>query len=288
MYAASNTIYPRLVTGSAGSIEYSVFGTEHSTGPTDLVKPLGQGTVTTATTTTMYQPASGTEAQIRHISITNSHASISNAIEIHAYDGTTNRLMWRGTLNNDETLHWVERDGVWRMYDSDGFIKLFTDSNAGDAFPSSVFHGRPWYRTDLNWLFHYDSDRSNWLGELEVYQFGRNGNTAAGDFLRFGGNVIATSTGSGVLIPYSSTCVGMTCQHNTSPTGGDMILNDGTSHEAHVVLTGSFDYAIDMDLNENIGIDALLNVEWGDFDDILFPSTIIDPIVLVYLRRRAT
>lgn len=288
MYAASNTVYPRIVTGSAGSIQFSAFGTTHSSGPTDLVIPLAQGTITTATTTTLYQPASGTEAQIRHLTLHNDHASVTNFIEIMAYDGTTDRVLWRGTLEVDETLHWVERDGVWRVYDSDGFEKVTTNENAGDAFPSAIYHGRPWFRTDLNWKFHYDSDRSKWLGELELYQFGRNGNTVGGSFLRFGGNVIASDAGSGAFIPHPSTIVGMTAQHNTSPESGDMVLFRNSTKTSHVALTGSLDFAKDMDLDDNFATDGRMSVQWGDFEGELIPTTIVDPIVLVYLRRRAT
>jgi len=287
MYAASNTVYPRIVTGSAGSIQYSAFGTTHAIGPTDLVIPLAQGTITTATTTTLYQPAAGTEAQIRHITVSNDHASVSNFIEIMAFDGTTDRLLWRGTLEIGETLHWVERDGVWRVYNSDGFFKTTTNENAGDAFPSAIYHGRPWYRTDLNWLFHYDSDRAKWLGELELYQFGRNGNVAANNFLRYGGNVIASSTGSGAFVPHTATCVGMTGQHNTAPTGGDIVLYGSLVKISKLEFTAAFDFAKDMLLDDDIVADSLLSVQWGDFEGALSPAAITDPIVNVFLRRRA-
>ena len=289
MYAASNTIYPRVVTGSAGTIEYGVFGTTHATGPADIVAPLNQGTISTATTTTLYQPASGVEAQIRHIVVSNTHASVANLITIMAYDGSTDRQLWKGTLDAGEALHWVERDGVWRMYTADGFVKLSETTNAGDAFPSSIYHGKPWYRTDLNWAFHYDSDRSNWLGELEIYQFGRNGTVTAGSELRYGGNVIANPGGSAASPVHACTIVGMMAGHDGATTpAGDFVAWRNSTRLTGVVLTSSDSDASDFTLNDNFGAAGFLTVTWGDIDGVLSPASIVDGIANVYIRRRAT
>jgi len=289
MYSASNTVYPRVVTGSAGTIEYGVFGTTHATGPSDIVAPLSQGTISTATTTTLYQPASGVEAQIRHIVVTNTHASVSNLITIMAYDGSTDRQLWKGTLEIGEALHWVERDGVWRMYTSDGFVKLVEATNSGDSFPSALYHGKPWYRTDLNWAFHYDSDRAKWLGELEIYQFGRNGNVTAESYLRYGGNVLANGGGSGHSPVHAVTIVGMVAQHDGSVTpSGDFVVWRNSTRLTGVVVTSPADGASDFDLNDNFAANGFLSVNWGDIDGVLSPTTIVDGVATVYMRRRET
>lgn len=289
MYAASNTVYPRIVTGSAGSIQYGVFGTTHASGPADIVAPLAQGTITTATTTTLYQPASGVEAQIRHIVATNDHASVSNLITIMAYDGSTDRQLWKGTLEIGQSLHWVERDGVWRMYDSDGFIKLTTDVDAGDAFPAAIYHGKPWYRTDLNWVFHYDSDRSKWLGEIEPFQFGRNGTVTAENFLRFGGNLLTSGTGSAPFIPHKLTIVGVTGQHDGATTpAGDFVVWRNNARLTGVVIPILSDGAKDMTLDSNFATDGLMSVNWGDISGSASPASIVDAVVMVYARRRET
>ncbi len=82
--------------------------------------------------------------------------------------------------------------------------------------------------------------------------------------------------------------VGMSANHSSAATAGDFVLYDDATQRSFVALTGSTTAASDMTLNDNIGIDSLLSVYWGDWGAVTSPSAINDPIAKIYLRRRAT
>ena len=92
----------RITTSAAGSIVASVTAVDKTgTGPASYsyatVKP-AHVVVTTATTTTIIAGVASTERAIEELTVSNSHATVSNTIVIEDFDGTNAAPVWAGTL----------------------------------------------------------------------------------------------------------------------------------------------------------------------------------------------
>lgn len=110
----------QVVTGSAGSVTMYCCWVDYN-GSTIVPDhaPL-TAAVTTATTTTVSGtvPAS-TQRNITKVSISNTHASISNLITVNLTNGTNTVNLFDVTLAPNETLG-LNEDGVWTYYDAAG------------------------------------------------------------------------------------------------------------------------------------------------------------------------
>lgn len=109
----------RVVTGSASQIEVHCSWVDYASG---TVTPGRTNTphITTATTTTVVAaPAASTQRNVKHINITNDHASQSCAIAIEHYDGTTAIELFGCILLAGESAIFGE-EGQWIHYSSNG------------------------------------------------------------------------------------------------------------------------------------------------------------------------
>jgi hypothetical protein len=116
----------RLISGSAGALDvfYSAMDVIGTT--VVPVKPANLASISTATTTTIVAaPASSHQINVKHITIFNAHASVSNAITVEQYDGTTAESLWAGTLLAGEFVV-LDELGVWTLYGVDGIAKTPT------------------------------------------------------------------------------------------------------------------------------------------------------------------
>ena len=124
----------RVVTSSASQIEvhasYVDFnGTAVTPGRTNTPH------ITTATTTTVVpSPGSGVQRNLKHLNITNDHASVACVVTIEHTDGTTAEELISVTLLSGENMVLGE-DGRWTHYDSNGAIYPPAGKGAYDGYP---------------------------------------------------------------------------------------------------------------------------------------------------------
>jgi len=124
----------RVVTSSASQIEvhasYVDFnGTAVTPGRTNTPH------ITTATTTTVVpSPGSSVQRNLKHLNITNDHASVACIITVEHTDGTTVEELISVTLLSGENMVLGE-DGRWTHYDSNGAIYPPAGKGAYDGYP---------------------------------------------------------------------------------------------------------------------------------------------------------
>jgi len=124
----------RIVTSAAAQIEcHASWGDFNGTAVT-----LGrQNTpaITTATTTTIVAaPGSGVQRNVKHLNITNDHASLACTITVEHFDGTTASELVAVTLLSGENMVLGE-DGRWTHYDANGAVYPPAGKGAYDGYP---------------------------------------------------------------------------------------------------------------------------------------------------------
>lgn len=124
----------RIVTSAAAQIEcHASWGDFNGTAVT-----LGrQNTpaITTATTTTVVpSPGSGVQRNVKHLNITNDHASVACTITVEHFDGTTASELVAVTLLSGENMVLGE-DGRWTHYDANGAVYPPAGKGAYDGYP---------------------------------------------------------------------------------------------------------------------------------------------------------
>ena len=92
--------------------------------------------ITTATTTTVVpSPGSGVQRNIKHLNITNDHASVACVITVEHTDGTTAEALISVTLLSGENMVLGE-DGRWTHYDANGAVYPPAGKGAYDGYPA--------------------------------------------------------------------------------------------------------------------------------------------------------
>lgn len=119
----------QIVTGSAAKIEVNASYVELTAGAVTALGPINVPHITTATTTDLAaptatpavaaSPASGTTRNIKHLNITNDHASVSCQVAVDHTDGTTVIELISVLLMPGENLVFTET-GEWRHHDANG------------------------------------------------------------------------------------------------------------------------------------------------------------------------
>lgn len=109
----------RVVSGSAAQLEVHASWIDR-TGTTDSPGRTNTPHITTATTTTVVgNPASSTSRNVKHLNITNDHASQSCVVTVEHYDGTTAIELMSFTLLPGENMIFSE-EGRWTHRDAQG------------------------------------------------------------------------------------------------------------------------------------------------------------------------
>jgi len=91
--------------------------------------------ITTATTTTVVpSPGSGVQRNLKHLNITNDHASVACVVTIEHTDGTTAEELISVTLLSGENMVLGE-DGRWTHYDANGAVYPPAGKGAYDGYP---------------------------------------------------------------------------------------------------------------------------------------------------------
>jgi len=124
----------RIVTSSAAQIECHASWADFN----GTVVSLGrQNTpaITTATTTTVVpSPGSGVQRNVKHLNITNDHASLPCTITVEHFEGTTASELVAVTLISGENMVLGE-DGRWTHYDANGAVYPPAGKGAYDGYP---------------------------------------------------------------------------------------------------------------------------------------------------------
>ena len=112
----------RIVTGSAADVDVHASWVDNASG---TITPGRQNTaaITTATTTTVVpSPGASTQRNLKHLNITNAHATVSTIVTVQHFDGTTSEDLMGVTLLPGENLifdatgNWSHRDVQGGMY----------------------------------------------------------------------------------------------------------------------------------------------------------------------------
>lgn len=119
---ASTSDLLRVVTGSAADIEVHASFVDHNAG-TITPGRTNTASITTATTTTVVaSPGSSTQRNVKHLNITNNHASASSVVTVEHTDGTNVVELMSFTLLPGENMlfnqegRWVHRDQTGAEY----------------------------------------------------------------------------------------------------------------------------------------------------------------------------
>lgn len=115
----------RIVTDSAADVDVHASWVDNLAG---VITPGRTNTaaITTATTTTVVgSPAGSTQRNVKHLNITNSHATVSTTVTVQHYDGTTSEDLMGVTLLPGENLVFTA-EGEWRHHDSAGAVYSYT------------------------------------------------------------------------------------------------------------------------------------------------------------------
>lgn len=141
MLLLSSTSSIRVITASAAMIEVhaSAIDVVDSTGAPSLAAPINTPYITTATTTTVVpSPAAGSKRNVKHLNITNAHASQSCRVVVDHFDGTTAIELMGFTLLPGENMIFNE-EGRWAHRDAQGAEYPPAGKGAFDGWATSFF-----------------------------------------------------------------------------------------------------------------------------------------------------
>jgi hypothetical protein len=111
----------RLTTGSAGEVAVSYSYADNNAGVFsyggDALTP-----ITGAATTDIVPAPSTGQRNVRQVTVSNTHASVSNLCTVDVYDGTDAIPQWKGTLAPGERVI-LDEAGDWLYYAADGTLR---------------------------------------------------------------------------------------------------------------------------------------------------------------------
>lgn len=136
MLVLNSTSVIRVVTSAASQIEvHASYADLTVSGGAVDISPQNTPAITTATTTTVVSsPGAGVKRNVRHLNITNDHASVSCTIAVEHFDGTTASELIAVTLLSGENMVLGE-DGRWTHYDANGAVYPPAGKGAYDGYP---------------------------------------------------------------------------------------------------------------------------------------------------------
>lgn len=136
MLVLNSTSVIRVVTSAASQIEvHASYADLTVSGGAVDISPQNTPAITTATTTTVVSsPGAGVKRNVRHLNITNDHASVSCTLAVEHFDGTTASELIAVTLLSGENMVLGE-DGRWTHYDANGAVYPPAGKGAYDGYP---------------------------------------------------------------------------------------------------------------------------------------------------------
>lgn len=174
---ASTSDVIRIVTSAASQIEVHASYVDYN-GTTVTPGRTNTAAITTATTTTVVpSPGSSVQRNVKHLNITNDHASASCAVTIEHYDGTNAEELIAVILLPGENMVFSE-DGRWTHYDANGAVYPPAGKGAYDGF--SVPFMKTGTAADAVGYWYCTSKDAGFPGAWAVGTPGINGRTTDG------------------------------------------------------------------------------------------------------------
>lgn len=184
----------RIVTGSASQIEVHCSWVDFNN-PTVTPGRTNTPHITTATTTTIVSsPAASTQRNVKHMNITNDHASQSCSVTVEHFDGTTAIELMQFILHPGENMIFNE-EGRWTHRDSQG--AEYPPAGKGSYDGRSVTFMKTGTASDAAGYWYCTSKDAGFPGAWAVGTPGINGRVTDG----------TTSTDNG-CIPIANPAVG--------------------------------------------------------------------------------
>ena len=109
----------RVVTGSVADIKVHASWVDNAAGVITPGRTNTAAITTAATTTVVAAPAASTQRNVKHLNITNNHASASSQVTVEHFDGTTAEQLMGVTLLAGENLVFNAM-GEWQHHDVQG------------------------------------------------------------------------------------------------------------------------------------------------------------------------
>lgn len=113
----------QVVTGSAGAVKVHASWMDNASGTITPGRTNTASITTAATTDVVASPAASTMRNVKHLSVRNTHASVSQSITVQHTDGTNVEELWVGTLDAGEAVV-LDQEGDWQVYDASGVTRL--------------------------------------------------------------------------------------------------------------------------------------------------------------------
>ena len=160
----------------------------------------------------------------------------------------------------------------------------------GTAFPGSPFEGQPFYRTDHEQDYFYDSSRSKWLGINLIAIYGQSAATlVANAYLDIVTGVLTMTAALGHPIPFEGTVVGMKATKGDTAGQSTIRLRRNGTNIAGVQFAAATDQHVQSwTLNADFAVEAVVNDSLELFDTIgaIYNAAGVDAVF--YVRRHAT
>lgn len=109
----------RVVTGSSAAVHVHASWVDNASGTITPGRTNTASITGAATTTVVASPAGGAQRNVKHLNITNAHASASTLVTVQHYDGTVSDDLMGVTLLAGENLV-LDAEGTWTHHDANG------------------------------------------------------------------------------------------------------------------------------------------------------------------------
>jgi hypothetical protein len=110
----------RVVTGTTGSsIQVHASWVDNNAGTITPGRTNTAAITTNTTTTVVGSPAASTQRNVKHLNITNAHATVATQVTVQHFDGTTSEDLMSVTLLPGENLV-LDAEGSWTHHDAQG------------------------------------------------------------------------------------------------------------------------------------------------------------------------
>ena len=129
----------RVVTGASASVTVSVAAVDNTSGTITVPDTPPIAAITTATTTTIVAaPGSGVQRNVKGISLTNNHATVSTQVTVQRYKGQYSAdLMGVALLPGENCI--LDESGAWHHHDVQGGEYTYTVPARGCLGATGVF-----------------------------------------------------------------------------------------------------------------------------------------------------
>jgi hypothetical protein len=192
----------------------------------------------------------------------------------------------RGSTTSDLYLYSTQLDhGELQGLLDDDHTQYYNDTRlqaelAGTSFPGTPYDGQPFFRTDLDDNFWYDSTRSKWLGGPRNHTLGFTANLVLNAYMKHAGNVTGAAT-AGEPMVYDSTLVGWSYCVNAAAAGSFELYVNGSA-TGITISHASSTTGNDQTVNYNLAANDIVTVR------NVSGASVAAPVINLIIKRRAS